>query len=62
MNKVLVFAAALAAAGIGMGANAHATAESASARASKNDCVFTRSVHDFRPLDRNHMVLWITMS
>jgi hypothetical protein len=58
MKNALMFAAALAAAGIGLGANAHATAENGSARASKNDCVFTRSIHDFRPLDRSHMVLW----
>src|SRR5688572_33089476 len=56
MKNTLLLAAVVAAAGIGLGASADASA--ASTRASKNDCVFTRSVHDFRPLDRSHMVLW----
>lgn len=56
MKNTLLLAAVMAAAGIGLGASADASATSA--RASKNDCVFTRTVHDFRPLDRSHMVLW----
>jgi hypothetical protein len=56
MKNTLLLAAVMTAAGIGLGAGANASA--ASTRASKNDCVFTRSVHDFRPLDRSHMVLW----
>jgi hypothetical protein len=55
MKNTLLLAAVVAAAGIGIGASADVSA--ASTRASKNDCVFTRSVHDFRPLDRSHMVL-----
>jgi hypothetical protein len=56
MKNIVLLAAVVAAAGIGLGASADASA--ASARASKNDCVFTRTVHDFRPLDKSHMVLW----
>jgi hypothetical protein len=56
MKNTLLLAAVMAAAGIGLGASADASATST--RASKNDCVFTRTVHDFRPLDRSHMVLW----
>ena len=51
--------AALVAAGIdlGAGASAHATTNS-TARASKNECVFTRSIYDFKALDRNNLVIW----
>jgi len=55
MKNTLVFAAALAAAGIAMGTSANA---STSTHAGKNECVFTSSIHDFRPLDRNKVVLW----
>ncbi|MGH8177369.1 MAG: DUF6491 family protein [Steroidobacter sp.] len=27
-------------------------------RASSNECVFARSITDFKPLDRNHLVIW----
>jgi uncharacterized protein DUF6491 len=55
MKNTYVFAAVLAAAGISMGASANA---STSTRAGKNDCVFASTVHDFRPLDRNKMVIY----
>ena len=54
MKNTLVFAAVVAAAGISIGASADA----ATTRAGKNECVFTSAIHDFRPLDRSHMVLW----
>ena len=56
MKNTLLLAAIVAAAGIGLGASGDASA--ASTRASKNDCLFTRTIHDFRPLDRNHMVVY----
>jgi hypothetical protein len=60
MKNPLMFAAAIAVAGIGLGAaaGAHATTASATSRASKNDCVFTRSIYDFKALDRNNLVIW----
>jgi hypothetical protein len=54
MKNTLLFAA-LAAAGIGSGANADAATTT---RAGKNECVFTRAIHDFKPLDRNKMVIY----
>jgi hypothetical protein len=56
MKNTLVLAAALAAAGISIGASANAS--TATSHAGKNDCVFTSAIHDFRPLDRNKMVIW----
>lgn len=56
--------AALVAAGIdlGAGASAHATTNQATtnstSRAGKNECVFTRSIYDFKALDRNNLVIW----
>lgn len=55
MKNTLVFAAVLTAAGISIGASANA---STSTHAGKNDCVFTSAIHDFRPLDRNKMVIY----
>ncbi len=54
MRNILVFAAVVAAAGISMAASAAA----ATTRAGKNDCVFTRAIHDFKPLDRSKMVIY----
>lgn len=54
MKNTLVFAAVIAAAGISIGASADA----ATTRAGKNECVFTSAIHDFRPLDRNKMVIY----
>ena len=55
MKNTFMFAAALAAAGISIGASANA---STSTHAGKNDCVFTSSIHDFKPLDHNKMVIF----
>ena len=46
MKNTLLFAAVVAAAGIGLGAGAGRRREPS--RAGKNDCVFTRSINDFR--------------
>jgi hypothetical protein len=54
MKSTLVLAAVVAAAGISIGASADA----ATTRRGDNECVFTRSIQDFRPLDRNKMVIW----
>ena len=54
MKNTLVFAAVVAAAGIAIGASADA----ATTRAGKNECVFTSAIRDFRPLDRNKMVIY----
>ena len=53
MKNTFVFAAALAVAGISIGANA-----TTSSHAGKNDCVFTSAINDFKPLDRNKMVIF----
>ncbi len=61
MKNALMFAAALAAAAsidLGAGATAHAAAANSTARAGKNDCVFVRSIYDFKALDRNNLVIW----
>ena len=55
MKNTLVFAAALTVAGIASGASANATTTS---HAGKNDCVFTSAINDFKPLDRNKMVIY----
>ena len=55
MKNTLVLAAVLTAAGISIGASANA---STSTHAGKNDCVFTSAIHDFRPLDRNKVVIY----
>ena len=54
MKSTLVLAAVVAAAGISIGTSADA----ASTRRGNNECVFTRSINDFKPLDRNKMVIW----
>jgi Family of unknown function (DUF6491) len=58
MKNALRFAAALAVASISLGAGAHATSSSAPSRAGKNECVFTRSIYDFKALDRHKLVIW----
>lgn len=60
MKNALMLAAALAAAAsIDLGAaTAHAAAANSTARAGKNDCVFVRSIYDFKALDRNNLVIW----
>lgn len=51
MRKTALFIAILIA-----NAGAHATSESRSS--SSNECVFVRSIQGFKPLDRNHLVIW----
>jgi len=51
MRNTILLAALLAA-----GAGAHAESDAPSK--GSNDCVFVRSIHDFRPLDREHVVIW----
>jgi Family of unknown function (DUF6491) len=55
MKNTLVLAAVVTAAGISFGASANAAT---STHAGKNDCVFTSAIHDFRPLDRNKVVIY----
>jgi hypothetical protein len=57
MNKVLV--SAVLAVCMGAGASAHAAASTDNkSRANSNECVFSRTIYDFKPLDRNKMVIW----
>jgi hypothetical protein len=56
MKNTLLLAAVLAAAGIAGGASANAS--TATTHAGKNECVFTSAIRDFRPLDRNKMVIY----
>src|SRR5688572_12458813 len=61
MKHVLMLAAALTAAAsidLGASATAQATAATNTTRASNNDCVFVRSIYDFKALDRNNLVIW----
>jgi Family of unknown function (DUF6491) len=51
MRKGLMMLAALAAC-----ANVHAT--TTESRADKDACLFVRSIHDFRPLDRTNLIIW----
>jgi hypothetical protein len=64
MSKASLFAAALF---IVSGAALAAPAASAPAvneraaketHADRNECVFVRSIYDFKPLDRNHLIIW----
>jgi hypothetical protein len=59
MKNTLLFAAMSIAGAIGMttGVGAHATAANDKAR-NDNECVFARTIYDFKPLDRNKMVIW----
>jgi Family of unknown function (DUF6491) len=57
MNKVLV--SAILAVCVGAGASAHAAASTDNtSRANKNECVFSRTIYDFKPLDRDKIVIW----
>ncbi|MGH8187551.1 MAG: DUF6491 family protein, partial [Steroidobacteraceae bacterium] len=51
MRKSLMVLVALAAC-----ANVHAT--TSESRADKDACLFVRSIHDFRPLDRTNLIIW----
>jgi hypothetical protein len=57
MKNTLVCAAVFAAASIGIGASAQAATNSSS-RAGRNECLFTRTIQDFRPLYSHKMVIW----
>jgi hypothetical protein len=56
MKNMLLFAAL--AVSIGAGASAHAAVANDKSRTGKNDCVFARTINDFKVLDRNKMVIW----
>ena len=57
MNKVLV--SAILAVCMGAGASVPATASTDNtSRVNKNECVFSRTIYDFKPLDRNKMIIW----
>jgi len=57
MNKVLVSAILAVCLGAGASVPAAATTDNTS-RANKNECVFSRTIYDFKPLDRNKMIIW----
>jgi hypothetical protein len=57
MRNTVLFAALAVTAAIAMGASAPAAAAKEKSR-SGNDCVFASTIHDFRVLDRNKMVIW----
>jgi hypothetical protein len=52
-NALLAAAVAIA---MAAGASAHATAENGKSR--RDECVFARTINDFKVLDRNKMVIW----
>lgn len=57
-NTLLLAALAMS---IGAGASAHAAAAAAAkdqSRTGNNDCVFARTINDFKVLDRSKMVIW----
>ena len=56
MKNMLLFAAL--AVSMGAGANAHAAVATDKARTGKNDCVFARTINDFKVLDRDKMIIW----
>src|SRR5262245_34297069 len=56
MKRMLLITAL--AVSIGAGATAHASVATDKSRAGKNDCVFARTINDFKVLDRNKMVIW----
>src|SRR5262245_53079553 len=38
--------------------SAQASTTTATSRACKNECVFARTIHDFKVLDRDKMIIW----
>ena len=56
MKRTLVFAAVAMA--MAAGASAQASASTETSHAGKNECVFARTIHDFKVLDRNKMIIW----
>jgi hypothetical protein len=57
MKNALVFAAVAMSMAAGASAPAVASTDTSS-RAGKNDCVFARTINDFKVLDRNKMIIW----
>jgi Family of unknown function (DUF6491) len=51
MRKGLMMLAALVAC-------ANVQASTSESRADKDACLFVRSIHDFRPLDRTNLIIW----
>jgi hypothetical protein len=58
MKNAFMFAVAVAAAGIGLSATSAQATTNSTSRAGKNECVFTRSIYDFKALDRRNLVIW----
>ena len=56
MKRTSVFAAVAIA--MAAGASAQASASTDTSHAGKNECVFARTIHDFKVLDRNKMIIW----
>src|SRR5689334_9337299 len=57
MNKVLVSAILAVCMGAGASVPAAASTDNTS-RVNKNECVFSRTIYDFKPLDRDKMIIW----
>jgi uncharacterized protein DUF6491 len=60
MKRTQVLAVHIIALAMSMAAGAGAQASTATdtAHAGKNECVFARTIHDFKVLDRNKMIIW----
>ena len=56
MNRTLVFAAV--AMSMAAGASAQASATTNTSHAGMNECVFARTIYDFKVLDRDKMIIW----
>jgi hypothetical protein len=57
MKSFLVYAAVAMSMAAGAGAPAVASTDTSS-RPGGNDCVFARTIHDFKVLDRDKMIIW----
>lgn len=59
MKRTLVFAAHIGLAiALTAGASAQASTSTDTSHAGKNECVFARTIHDFKVLDRDKMIIW----
>lgn len=59
MSKASLFAAALfTVSGAALAAPAASDAAAKETHASRNECVFVRSIYDFKPLDRTNLIIW----
>ena len=56
MKRTLVFAAVAIA--MAAGASAQASTTTDTSRAGNSECVFARTIYDFKVLDRNKMIIW----